>query len=241
MTSASSLFNSSLTVVLQPTQPAIPTQLYLYSDAVNDALGNGHSDYIASPEPRNNTLFLWESGCRIGDTWNCTLACSDSETGLNMVWNSTGAMFTLQNCLVYPVLATAAAHEWLEQHPADLLEKFGITPHEMMPISTTTDTERSASAWPAIGGCLKRACTQFNGYKAEDECSGHDTHFPGYLAGSADNVWNVSLVRPPKATLSFVIDHFTDNGDADFRWKCRPMHYGSRHSECRYRWPRSKS
>lgn len=207
MTSTSSLSHVSLTVVLQPTQSAISTEPYLYSDAVNDALGNGYSHYIGSPESRNNTLFLWESGCRIGDTWNCTLACSDSETGLNMVWNSSDAMFTLQNCLVYPILATAAAYEWLEQDPPDLLDNFGITPHEMMPINTTTDAERSGSAWPVINGCLKRACSPFNGYKAEDECSGYDTRSTAYLAGSTDNVWNVSLVRPPKATISFVIDY----------------------------------
>jgi hypothetical protein len=196
MTSTTSSSNVSLTVVLQPTQSVVPTESYLYQDALYDALGMNLSDYTGSPQHRENTLFLWESGCRTGETWNCTLACSDTEAGRNMVWNSSEAMFTLHNCLVYPVLATAVAHEWLVQDPPDLLDKFGISSHDLLTANATTGkAELNESAWPVINGCLQRVCAPFSGSQNLDQCTRHETQSTTFYSGPQDDSWNISLVR----------------------------------------------
>jgi hypothetical protein len=195
---------ASLTVVLQPTPTADTIESYLYEDALDDARGYGSAgDYSGSPHLGNNTLFLWESGCRVGETWNCTLACADLKAGPNMVWNSSEAMFTLHNCLVYPILATAAAHDWLVQDPAGLLDKFKIPSHDILPTNATTeDLELSASAWPVINGCLKKVCAPLNAEDVEHECSGPDTKRTRYLAGPQDSPWNVNLVRFLKMSVA---------------------------------------
>jgi hypothetical protein len=189
--------SASLTVVLRPTQSVVTTESYLYEDALYDARGYGsYSDYPGSPHPGNNTLFLWESGCRVGETWNCTLACLDLEAGPNMVWNSSEAMFTLQNCLVYPILATAAAHDWLVQDTPGLLDKFEIPSRDILPTNTTTeDLKLSTSAWPVINGCLQRVCAPLNGEDSEYSCSRPDTKRTRYRAGPQDSPWLVNMVR----------------------------------------------
>jgi hypothetical protein len=189
--------SASLTVTLQSTQTAVTTESYLYEDALNDAEGYGYlSDYSGSPRLGNNTLFLWESGCRVGDVWNCTLACSDLEAGPNMVWNSSEAMFTLHNCLVYPILATAAANNWLVQDPAGLLDKFEIPSRDILPTNATAeDAKLGASAWPVINGCLTKVCAPLNGENADRICSGPDMQRTKYRAGPQNNPWKVNLVR----------------------------------------------
>lgn len=56
-----------------------------------------------------------------------------------MVWNSTDAMFTLQNCLLYPILASAAAQSLLVQDPPRLLEKYGIDTNNTLDIGSASN------------------------------------------------------------------------------------------------------
>lgn len=135
-----------LTLIRQPIQTFVPSEGYTYSDAVNDALGfeegPGTSLFIDSSHA-SDTLFLWESGCLMNGTNDCGLACSYSEEGLNMVWNSPNAMFTLHKCLVYPILATAAERGWLVQEQNDLLARFNISASNMLLTNASATYSRS--------------------------------------------------------------------------------------------------
>lgn len=154
----------SLTLKEQPTQSVIHNQSYTYEDALNDALGEeqfGHGEkYPGSPDYINdNAVFLWESGCRVNETWNCTLACTNSRIGRNMVWKSSDAMFTLHNCLVYPIILNATRQGLLFEDPPGLLDKFNII-HD----SASNDTELSighesnTNPLPVVNGCLWALC-----------------------------------------------------------------------------------
>ena len=200
MTATPSTSTLLLTVKLQPTQAVVSEEPYLYEDALRDVEGYDYfSGYSESSRIHNNTLHLWQSGCRAGETWNCTLACSDPDTGPSMVWNSPEAMFTLHNCLAYPILATAAAHGWLVQDPPGLLDSFGILSDDVLPFNLTAGVSMtSTSAWPVINGCLQRVCTEFNGDQAGSDCFGLDIHRTSYRAGPLDTLWNVSLVSLSK-------------------------------------------
>jgi hypothetical protein len=194
MPTTTSPSNVSLTVFLQPTQSVVLNEKYWYDDALNDAQGYGYSDYTGSPQPHENTLFLWESGCRTGDTWNCTLACADPENGRNMTWSAPEAMFTLHNCLVYPILATAEAHGWLVQDPPDLLDRFSISARSILSTNTTRTWEDKL-AWPVVNDCLQKVCTPAYGYQAKDHCSVFDTRGTDYSARSNGKAWNIYMVR----------------------------------------------
>lgn len=195
----------SLTLKEQPTQSPIIERPYTYEDAFSDALGqdytsySSHGRYAGSPDFRNNTLFLWESGCRTNGTWNCTLACSDSEQGRNMVWNSSEAMFTLQNCLVYPMLLNATAHGWLVEDPPGLLDKFNIIPDDIK-TNYTTDFAPSSRVRPVIDRCLAASCASLPHYgRCVLDDDGNSSHNPwidrsAYLIGPVDQKWRPSVV-----------------------------------------------
>lgn len=169
-TKMSSASNLSLTLVQRTSQSTLPGEIYSYSDAFSDAVGTNLSEYSGSPGVANNTLFLWESGCRVNGTWNCTLACSESETAYSMVWNSSETMFTLHNCLLYPIIATAAFHGWLVEDPPGLLDKFTISSN-VAPIDVAADFSENEAIWSVVNGCLVEMCYRTNGYAAKELCS----------------------------------------------------------------------
>lgn len=201
MSSTSGTTNVTLSATSWPTPSEIilvnshQHDVYTYQDALNDVLGYGSPDYPGSPpEALNSTFFLWESGCRIGKTRNCTLACSDTNDGYNMVWNSSDAMFTLHNCFVYPILATAAAYGWLEQHPPSLLDDFGINPSKMVSVDNTPHAETDRLAWRIIFDCVQSVCASYYGEATVDTCYQNKTFDTSYRTGPSDRTWNISLV-----------------------------------------------
>jgi hypothetical protein len=160
----------SLTLIERAAPPTATANAYLFNDAVSDAFGWNASNFTGSPAHKSDKVFLWESGCKIGDTWNCTMACLDPLQGSEMVWNSTDSMFTLQNCLLYPILASAAAQSLLVQDPPGLLEKYGID------TNNTLDTGSALNAttyFPVLESCVQEFCVDIAG-RTEPSCSPWD-------------------------------------------------------------------
>jgi hypothetical protein len=170
----------SLTLIERAALPTVAPSAYLFNDAVSDAFGWGVSNFTGSPAHNSDTVFLWESGCKIGDTWNCTTACLDPVKGSEMVWNSTDAMFTLQNCLLYPILASAAAQSLLVQDPPGLLEKYGIDTNNTLEAGSAPN---ATTSFPVLESCVKEFCVDIAGRK-EPSCLPWDyqdsTTGPGY-------------------------------------------------------------
>lgn len=160
----------SLTLVEREALPSETPYAYLFNDAVSDAFGWNASGFAGSPAHKSDTLFLWESGCKIGDTWNCTTACLDPAQGPDMVWNSTDAMFTLQNCLLYPILASAAAQRLLVQDPPGLLEKYGIDINDNL---SAESAPNGTAHFPVLESCVQDFCIEIAGRK-EPSCSPWD-------------------------------------------------------------------
>jgi hypothetical protein len=161
----------SLTLIERATPPTMTPNAYLFNDAVSDAFGWNASEFTGSLPHASDTVFLWDSGCKIGDTSNCTMACLDPVQGPEMVWNSTNAMFTLHNCLLYPILASAAAQSTLVQDPPGLLEKYGID------TNNTLDTGSASNAttyFPVLETCVRDFCVDIAGRK-EPSCSPWDS------------------------------------------------------------------
>jgi hypothetical protein len=111
-----------------------------------------------------------------------------------MVWDSSDAMFTLHNCLVYLILATTAAHGWLEQHPLSLLDDFGINPSKMLSVDNTTNADNDRLAWRVIFGCVQSVCASYFGEALVNICYRKSTMNTTYRAGPSDRIWNISLV-----------------------------------------------
>lgn len=150
----------TLTLVERAAIPTTTPNAYLFNDAISDAFGWNASEFKGSLPQARDTVFLWENGCKMGDAWDCTTACFDPVQGVEMVWNSTDAMFTMQNCLLYPVLASAAAQLLLVQDPPGLLEKYGID------TSSTLDAESIANAttyFPVLESCVREFCVDIAG------------------------------------------------------------------------------
>lgn len=183
----SSVSNISLTLVQQPTQSHLPTATPLYDDAVYDAS-------VGSPGA-NNTLFLWEAGCRSNQTWNCDQACSNSNESYEMVWNSNDDLSTLRNCLVYPLLATAASHGWLVEEPPGLLDRFGISPGDMVSVDSAASNDTLEEAWDVVNDCLYQMCNALYGSDSSQKCHDYNTTRTNYHIGPVDHLWNPKLVR----------------------------------------------
>lgn len=188
-----------LTLISQPIQTFAPSVTYTYDDALNDALGlrtgPGTSLFI-DPSQTNNTLFLWESGCIIDGMKDCGLACSSSEEGLRALWNSPDAMFTMHNCMVYPILATAASYGWLVEKPSGLLERFNISISDMLSKNENLSFPKSPEPWKAVNTCIKTMCNLLYGTRAnENNCTmdgwGYKT---SYTFGAQRPLWSPTMV-----------------------------------------------
>lgn len=66
---------------------------------------SGSSRTTSNSEAESGTiLYLYDQGCRTGPTtYNCTTACTDPE----QVWSAENWQYTLANCMVYPLIASA--------------------------------------------------------------------------------------------------------------------------------------
>ncbi|KAF2149511.1 hypothetical protein K461DRAFT_271100 [Myriangium duriaei CBS 260.36] len=120
---------------------------YGLEDAIKDASGNSTNGA--------GFVTLWDSGCRVDGGWNCTVACLDPVVGPQLTWNSDNASYTLQNCMVLPLLARAAATKTLVEDTAGLLEKYQI------PVSSSLGA--STDGWPVINQCTVAFCNQTGG------------------------------------------------------------------------------
>lgn len=157
----------SLTLIERASPPTVTPNSYLFNDAVSDAFGWNASEFAGSPAHESDTVFLWESGCKIGDAWNCTAACVDSSQGLDMVWNTTNAMFTLQNCLLYPILVSASTQSLLVQDPPGLLEKYGIDTNNTLVAGPASN---ATAYFPVLESCVQEFCVEIAG-RQEPSCS----------------------------------------------------------------------
>lgn len=146
---------------------------------------------------RNNTIVLHPSGCQQGDIWNCTAACLDEEQGPSITWSGPNSPYTIQNCLVYPIIATAAAQGWLEEKPPGLLKKYGIFANLSLPIETTNAEVDYHHAWPVIRNCMQKFCLLLHdGDGQRDRCSfGSPALATDYAMGPSSSLWSPKLVR----------------------------------------------
>lgn len=210
-------YNLQLTVKAQPAQSVLPDQAYLYHDAVFDALGvamesggNANEEpYAGSPAPVFNTLFLWESGCRFNESWNCTRACLDPYIGPGMVWSAADAMFTLHNCLLYPLLANSSFHGWLVEDPPGLLDTFGISALDLTGDEGFKAWGANVSTLPVVQDCITAMCDLVYDEPSLSVCS--EPSGLGWLSwstaygvgptddlGSIDHLWRPVIVRLPR-------------------------------------------
>lgn len=159
---------ASLTVSELPSQSAHLLLDYSLVEALSDAGVSMPQDREprapGRPHPKANTVYLWENGCRTyGGGWNCTTACSNTSLGPNLVWNASHDLgYTYQNCLVYPIIATSAAHNWLDEGSFNLLDKYGFISNATIPLEppkTRPAREEYEQAWPVINNCRRDFCT----------------------------------------------------------------------------------
>jgi len=163
---------------------------YMPQDRVPHALGR--------PQPKANTVYLWENGCQLHDGgWNCHTACTDGLHGPNLVWNpSHDNGSTYQNCLVYPIIATSAAHNWLDEGSFKLLEKYGIIPNATIPLEAPEGRparEKYEQAWPVINDCRRDFCSAL--FPKKKKCPAKPLYAKTELQlGPPDALWSPQLV-----------------------------------------------
>ncbi|KAK0279956.1 hypothetical protein LTR35_001005 [Friedmanniomyces endolithicus] len=99
-------------------------------------------------------LQLYDSGCKVGNGWNCTAACLDTELGPDLLWNTTNTGYTLQNCIVLPFIAALLAASELTPTAVKLAQKYQIAPDA----SLFNSSNASAISWPVINNCINQFC-----------------------------------------------------------------------------------
>lgn len=137
---------------------------------------------------------LWGSGCRMNGTWNCTKACIDTTEGPAMVWNSPGALSTISNCIMYPLIATAAAQGRISTERPGLLEEYDIVANVTLPANSS-----NMEAWPVLSGCIREMCFRYKGRDDENGCLLSD-----YVFLNGEDITSVDPV-PPKIVRLFCI------------------------------------
>ena len=97
-----------------------------------------------------NTLVINERGCSIGvGQHNCTQACLDPR----MVWQDQSAMYTMQNCMLYPVISSMLSKDSLSDKATTQAEQYGFLNSTAVDLSTIIHV---------ISSCV------------DDYCSGND-------------------------------------------------------------------
>lgn len=233
--------NLSLTLTRQPVLPLETMALlgeYGYEAAISGAFGRGPETLLLDDSSNtNNTVFLWELGCLVNGTPNCTSSCLDPHQSPSLVWNSPESMLTLHNCLLYPILATAAAHGWLVEDPPGLMGKFNISSSDILPIDFN-GTLINPPAWSAVHNCVYSMCKLLDGTQADDRCTFHNTpNYTAYTLGPAVRPWTPYLVRLVQNLIS-AGEAPADSNYTEF--VSRPLWDGRVCRQCRSRWPWGK-
>ncbi|TKA69406.1 hypothetical protein B0A55_07838 [Friedmanniomyces simplex] len=124
-----------------------------YGEWYDFATASGSEGYLGDDDDgAYGFLQLYDSGCKVGNGWNCTAACLDTEVGPNMVWNTTGyGMYTMQNCVVFPFIAALLAASNLAPAAVELAQKYQIAPDASL-------VNNSSAAWPVINNCINQYC-----------------------------------------------------------------------------------
>lgn len=151
------------------------------------------------PEPKPNTVYLWENGCQLfSGAWNCTTACTDPLLGPKLVWNASHDFgLTYHNCLVYPIIAKSAAQNWLDEGSFSVLEKYGIVPDAALPLEVPfgnkTAREEYERAWPVINGCRRGLCDAL--FPRMKSCPVPPAYGEtGLNLGPSNRIWSPQLV-----------------------------------------------
>ncbi|KAM0718766.1 hypothetical protein Q7P37_005837 [Cladosporium fusiforme] len=184
-----------LTVYQQPAGTPASGEKYNYTDVLSDALGVLGSNYSASPQPIENTIFLWESGCHLNGsgTRNCTLACANTPATKSF-WNDSNAMFTVHNCLVYPILATASRQGWLVNESSEILNDFGIVDSDVLPVNDLT--RPGEKSWSVVNKCMADICHRLytDDVEAAPKCSASHGLRTAYSIGPSGLLWHRSMM-----------------------------------------------
>ena len=193
---------SSLTVKELSTVSPLP-ESYSFVDALSDTgvyIARDHNpEAVGRPAHSRNTLYLWESGCRTDGGWDCPASC----TSAIKVWNSSDSVFTLQNCLVYPILAYSASQGWLVEEHSGLLEKYGIAPNDNVSFGDTKEHRY----WPAIRDCRNEMCSDVL-FPDNHRCPA-DAHGPYHATPLVHSIgpWQPHLVRWLGRVMSVFVSH----------------------------------
>lgn len=185
--------SASLLTVIERLEPS---HVYLFDGAMADARGNTTPAMRVETDRlydgTNNTFTLWESGCHSNNgEHNCTAACYDPNLGPQMVWNSTGNMTTLQNCLIYPILTRASENGWLIEKPPGLLKKYNIVVNSTSP-KNSPNYEPQEDEWPVINKCMQTMCNLI--YKEDGHnCTAWGRYQTNFTIGNETALWS-SLV-----------------------------------------------
>lgn len=109
----------------------------------------------------------------------------------DIVWAKRNiAMYTVQNCLLYPILEYSAAQNLLHEERPGLLEKYGIALNTSNSVQTTKPPQRGN--WPAIGHCRLEMCHQLFPGANREKCqtNPHDIgYFTRHEIGPVNDPW----------------------------------------------------
>lgn len=180
---------TSLLTVIEKPHPTSDDFLrygYRFDDAVADASGEGEIGKLAK-----NTVVLWKSGCQLDDgSWNCTTACFDEERGPKLVWDATGNMTTLQNCLIYPMLTEASAKGLLVGNDTGLLDRYGISFNQGLRHNASDILPGS----PVVNKCIQSFCDiVYDG--TDHDCSSWRGYETSFAVGDGLAPWIPKLVN----------------------------------------------
>ena len=93
-----------------------------------------------------STLLLNDKGCGVPQH-DCTTACQDPL----MVWSDMNAMYTMQNCMAYPVISLMLTEGNLSTSAQDTVRDFNIVDSNSIDLKKIVGT---------INGCIDQYCQQ---------------------------------------------------------------------------------
>lgn len=133
--------------VLQPQT----NRLFGFHDALAGAIYPPAASIYAQYDLDSSTLLLNDRGCldATSQRHDCTKACQDPAA----VWRDENAMFTMQNCMVYPVISIMLLDGNLSANALDTIEEYNILS------ASSIDLDRIVSP---IQDCIDQFCKDGN-------------------------------------------------------------------------------
>ncbi|KAF2770495.1 hypothetical protein EJ03DRAFT_373617 [Teratosphaeria nubilosa] len=112
------------------------------------------------------TLQLNRHGCyqNLTKSWNCTAACLDPPEVTAPFWATISATYTLQNCMVFPVIAALLAGGNLTQTAVNVARKLDIRPDANL-------YKKASAGWPVINNCINEFCAQAGNRETAPGCN----------------------------------------------------------------------